>query len=347
MLPYGIMNRYYSTGSDVVSILKNFIKGIVVGIATLVPGVSGGTMAIVVGIYDRLIHSVSSFFKDWKKNTLFLFQVGVGVLLGILLFNRLMLMALDKIPYVMSYLFMGIIIGGLPVLYKKAMSIRTDIPGGIDSAAGANKSGTDNSGANPSSGTNKSGANKPGLDKSFANKPAANKSSVHKLSTYKYVIADIIFLAIGFCTVLLMTSEPDAVITLATGNTLVSYLFLIFAGLILAIALVLPGISFSFMLLVLGIYDITLKAIKDFNIPYLIPLGLGVAVGTFATARILENLLAKHTRKTYMLIIGFVLGSLVEVFPGIPQGWQLVVSAVALVLGFIGMLQLGRKGITD
>lgn len=292
-------------GSDIVSFLKNFIRGIVVGIATLVPGVSGGTMAIVVGIYDRLIHSVSSFFKDWKKNILFLFQVGVGVVLGILLFNRLMLIALDAIPYVMSYLFMGIIIGGLPVLYRKAMSIGTDMPASID------------------------------------------KAGAKKFGPSEFKITDIIFLVIGFCTVLLMTSEPDAVITLATGNTLLSYLFLILAGVILAIALVLPGISFSFMLLVLGIYDITLKAIQDFNIPYLIPLGLGVAAGTFATARILENLLQKHTRKTYMLIIGFVLGSLAEVFPGIPQGWQLPFSAVALISGFIAMFLLGRKGVTD
>ncbi len=318
MLLYGIMNRYYSIGSDVVNFLKNFIKGIVVGIATLVPGVSGGTMAIVVGIYDRLIHSVSSFFKDWKKNTLFLFQVGAGVLLGILLFNRLMLIALDAMPYVMSYLFMGIIIGGLPVLYKKAMSIGTEISGGM------HKSG----GVDTSAGINKAGTNKFSTDVSVR-------------------IADIIFLVIGFCTVLLMTSEPDAVITLASGDTLLSYLFLILAGVILAIALVLPGISFSFMLLVLGMYDITLKAIGDFNIPYLIPLGLGVAAGTFATARIIENLLAKHTRKTYMLIIGFVLGSLLEVFPGIPQGWQLPVSAFALILGFITMFLLGRKGVTQ
>ncbi len=307
--------------------LKNFIKGIVVGIATLVPGVSGGTMAIVVGIYDRLIHSVSSFFKDWKKNTLFLFQVGAGVLLGILLFNRLMLIALDAMPYVMSYLFMGIIIGGLPVLYKKAMSIGAEKSGGMHKSGGVDTSAV---------------ANKVGT-----NKFATYKSDTYKSDTYKFKITDIIFLVIGFGTVLLMTSEPDAVITLASGDSLLSYLFLILAGVILAIALVLPGISFSFMLLVLGMYDITLKAIQDFNIPYLIPLGLGVAAGTFATARIIENLLAKHTRKTYMLIIGFVLGSLLEVFPGIPQGWQLPVSAFALILGFITMFLLGRKGITD
>lgn len=303
--------------------LKNFFKGIVVGVATLVPGVSGGTMAIVLGIYDRLIHSVGSFFEDWKKNFLFLFQVGIGGLLGILLFDRLMLSALEVVPYVMQFLFIGIIIGGLPVLYKKAMS--SELTGSTDTAYEANTAGS---------------TTHPKTD----NHPNAID---HRKVVVLPNISDILFLIIGIAIVLLMTSKPDAVINLATGSTLLSYIFLLIAGVILAVALVLPGISFSFMLLALGMYDITLKAIKDLNIPYLIPLGLGVAIGTFGTAKILERLLQKHPRKTYMIIIGFVLGSLVEVFPGIPQGWQLPASVAVFVVGFIAMYWLGRKGITD
>jgi len=279
-----------------VDYIKNFIKGVVVGVATLVPGVSGGTMAIVLGLYDRLIHSVGSFIGDWKKNFLFLVQVGAGGLFGILLFNRLMLNALEVVPYVMQFLFIGIIIGGLPVLYRKAMSI-----------------------------------------------------GVTGRQEIKYIpnISDIIFLAIGIAIVMVMTSRPETVVNLATGSTLLSYIFLLLAGVILAVAFVLPGISFSFMLLALGMYDITLKAIKDINIPYLIPLGLGVVLGTFGTAKILEKLMLRHPRKTYMIIIGFVAGSLVEVFPGIPPGWQLPVSAAAFILGFAAMYLLGKKGVTE
>lgn len=280
----------------------NFFKGIIVGIATLVPGVSGGTMSIILGIYDRLIHSVGSFFQDWKKNFLFLLQVGSGGLIGILLFDRLMLYALESAHYVMRFLFIGIIIGGLPVLYKKAMSVERTGDGWT-----VNRSGF----------TNRLG------------------------------ISDILFIIAGIAIVLLMTSKPDAVINLAAGGTLLSYVFLIVAGVIFAVALVLPGISFSFMLLALGMYDITLKAIRDLNIPYLIPLGMGVALGTFGTARILERLLQKYPRKTYMIIIGFVLGSMAEVYPGIPFGWQLPVSAVVCLAGFAAMYMLGKKGVTD
>ncbi|HEX2947268.1 MAG TPA: DUF368 domain-containing protein [Clostridia bacterium] len=268
-------------------IIKNFIKGIITGIATLVPGVSGGTMAIILGIYDRLIHSVSSIFEDFKKNFLFLFQVGLGGVLGILLFSRLMESAMNTIPYIMQFLFIGIIIGGLPVLYGKSVS--------------------------------------------------SGKGS----------IVDYIFLIAGFATVLLMTSEPQAIVNLATARGVLSYVFLVFAGIIIAVALVLPGISASFMLLALGMYSLTLNAINTINIPFLIPLGAGLAIGTFGTARAIEKLLQKYPRKTYMLIIGFVLGSLVEVFPGIPQGWQLPASIAVLLLGFAVIFWLGKKGLTD
>lgn len=268
-------------------IVKNFIKGVVTGVATLVPGVSGGTMAIILGIYDRLIHSVSSIFGDFKKNFLFLLQVGLGGVLGILLFSRLMESAMNTIPYVMQFLFIGIIIGGLPVLYKKSVSVDKGSP------------------------------------------------------------ADYIFLIAGFAIVFLMTLEPQAIVNLATARGVLSYIFLIIAGIVIAIALVLPGISASFMLLALGVYSLTLNAINTLNIPFLIPLGIGLAVGTFGTAKAIEKLLQKYPRKTYMLIIGFVLGSLVEVFPGIPQGWQLPASIAVFILGFAVIFWLGRKGLTD
>jgi putative membrane protein len=101
------------------------------------------------------------------------------------------------------------------------------------------------------------------------------------------------------------------------------------------------------MLLVLGMYEITLNAINTLNIPFLIPLGIGLALGTFGTAKIIERFLQKHPRKTYMLIIGFVVGSLAEVFPGIPTGWQLPVSVVLFLAGFALMFMLGKKGLAD
>lgn len=267
--------------------LKNFIKGIAVGVATLVPGVSGGTMAIILGIYDDLIHAAGSFFENWKKNFMLLLVVGLGGVLGILLFSRLLENAITKYPHVMQFLFMGIIIGGLPVLYRKST--------------------------------------------------ASGKGN----------IKDFVFLILGFVIVLLMSAEPAAITNMAADQGALSVIFLFIAGIVIAIALVLPGISGSFMLLILGLYGVTLNAINTINIPFLIPLGLGVAAGTLGTAKIIEKFLQKHPGKTYMLIIGFVLGSLVQVFPGIPANSQLIASAAAFIIGLLVIYWLGKKGLTD
>jgi putative membrane protein len=270
-----------------VEYIKNIIKGAATGIAMLVPGVSGGTMAIILGIYDKMIHSVSSFFQEWKKNLLFLLQVGAGGVLGVLLFGRIMENAMASIPHIMKFLFAGFIVGGLPVLYRKSVS------------------------------TGKGGA------------------------------SDLIFAVIGFVIVLLMASEPEAVVNMASASGILGFVFLVAAGLVIAIGFVLPGISTSFMLLVLGLYEITLGAINTVNIPFLIPLGLGVAGGTIGTAKIIEKLLAKYPRKMYLLIIGFVVGSLIEVYPGMPAGWQLPASVAAFVSGFVIMFIIGEKGMVD
>lgn len=262
--------------------LINFLKGIAVGIATLVPGVSGGTMSIILGIYDDLIHSVSSFFHDWKKNLIFLGQVALGGLLGMVLLSNVLEEALIKYPFVMKFFFIGVIFGGLPVLFKKASGTKSEGKGYI-------------------------------------------------------------FFAIGFIIVFLMSSEPGSVTTLATTKGILSVIFLLIAGFIIAIALILPGISGSFMLLALGLYDVTLNAINTLNIPFLIPLALGALIGTVATTKTIEKLLQKYPRKTYMLILGFIAGSIPQVYPGIPTGGQFFPSIVAIVLGFILIYILGKK----
>lgn len=263
--------------------IKNFIKGMVIGVATLVPGVSGGTMAVILGVYDDLIHAIGSFFEDWKKHTLLLMELGLGAVLSLLLFSKLLENALIKFPFTMQFLFMGIIIGGLPVLYKKSVS------------AGKR---------NPS---------------------------------------DYLFLMIGFVAVLLLSSEPDTTTAMATTPGLLGILFLFIAGIVLAVALVLPGISGSFMLLTLGLLSITYHAINTIDIPFLIPLGLGVVVGTLGTTKLIEKFLQKYPSKTYMLIMGFVVGSLISVFPGIPTGSQLITSIVAFILGLIAILFMGKS----
>lgn len=267
--------------------IKNFLKGMAVGIGTLVPGVSGGTIAIILGIYDEMIHAVSSFFENWKKHAIFLLTVGAGGLFGMLLFSRLLESAINNYPYVMRYLFMGAIIGGLPVLYRKS------------------------------------------------------------LPTRKRTITDYFFLILGFVIVLFLSKEAGVADGMASDQGWLSLVYLFIAGIVIAIALVLPGISGSFVLLIMGLHTLTLNAINTVNIAFLIPLALGTAAGILGTTKIIENFLNKYPDKTYLFIIGLVIGSIVSVFPGIPAGAQFLPSLLAMAAGIAILLFLGKRGIVE
>ena len=90
-------------------------------------------------------------------------------------------------------------------------------------------------------------------------------------------------------------------------------------------------------------YDETMMAISTLYMPYLIPLAIGLIVGIFATTKVIEKALTSYPRPTYMMILGFVLASVAEVFPGIPDGIQIPVSAVTFAAGCVLILLLSRK----
>ena len=349
---------------------KNIIKGVVIGISMMVPGVSGGTMAIVLGIYDKLVHSVAAIFKDFRKNILFLVQFGIGGAAGVLIFSRLMEGAMTRYPYIMRYLIMGVIMGGLPLLYKKASESGADTQrnkvgtgeSSIDVQDDKTHTPRDKQDGRTHTQHNVQRSNAHARQNTRISKTCAqeNRAAIRRTAgsvsgstvgsasgSTAGSVTDYIFLVLGAAIVLLMTLEPESLINMATDGSLTSYIFLLISGVIIAVGVVLPGISWSFMLLVLGMYEITLNAINTFNIPFLIPLGIGMVLGIFGTAKAIERFLQKYPRKTYMLIIGFVAGSLVEVYPGIPQGWQLPVSAAAFIAGFAAIFILGKKGFAE
>lgn len=267
-------------GND--SFIIRAIKGIVIGAVMLVPGVSGGTMAIILGIYDDLIHSLSTLRRKPKKKLAFLATFALAALLGIILFSNPMLTALNLWYYPMMFLFMGAILGSVPPLYRKVRVSRIKRVNVLVACLGA---------------------------------------------------------FIGIMTMYL----PAGVFQLSTQFNLYYFLMLILAGLIVAVALVLPGISASYILLMLGMYDITLMAINELNLYYLIPLTIGLIGGTLLTAGILEKAMKRHPQFTYMLIIGFMLGSLVQIFPGLPTGSNLLHCVLSFSIGLIVILWMGRR----
>lgn len=251
--------------------IKNFLKGIIISISQVVPGVSGGTIAMVLGIYDKLLHAVNNILSDFKNQYKILLQVGIGAVVGILIFSNIISILLESYSIQLGYLFIGIILGGAPLMFRKA------------TINGFNK-------------------------------------------------LNLIYLILGIIAVLLMSNGSTDSSTIITSLTILTTVNLFVAGIIIAIALILPGISGSFILLVLGLYNTVITAVTEFNIPILIPIILGGIVGTLGTAKIIENLLSKYPGQTYMLIGGFVLGSVFGVFPGF-HGTS---SLIGIGLGIIG-----------
>ncbi len=264
------------------NIAVRVIKGFIIGASMLVPGASGGTMAIILGVYDELIHAVSTLRCNLKENILLLGTFSIAGILGIILFSRPMLTAVTIWNKPMLFLFLGAILGSIPPLYRKVRISRI--------------------------------------------KPVN-------------ILVALIGAILGICTMYL----PEGLFRVSSGFSFYSFSVLILAGVIIAVALILPGISASYILLMLGMYDLTLVAIKEFNLFYLVPLTAGVLGGTFMTAGILEREMKRHPQFTYMLIIGFMLGSLVQVFPGVPEGSEIVPCIVTFTAGLAAILWIGRK----
>ena len=92
----------------------------------------------------------------------------------------------------------------------------------------------------------------------------------------------------------------------------------------------------------MGMYDETMKAIGELYFPYLLPLGIGLILGIILTTKLLEKAMINHPQPTYLIILGFIAGSVVEVFPGIPMGWNIPLCIALFLAGFV-IIQLLSK----
>lgn len=262
-------------------IISYIAKGLGVGASMLIPGVSGGTMAIILNIYDDLITAVSTFFKSKRKNLIILGSFALGGAVGMFLFSKAILYVTQTYRMPMMFLFLGAIIGSIPMLYKKA-------------------------------------------------------------SIKRFSAMQLLYPAIGFLLVFLLTFIPSGLFEIKLENGILNALLMIVAGVICAIALVLPGISVSYMLLMVGLYEPTMKAAETMDIAFLLPLLLGGIVGVFATAKILGKAMSKHSQATYLIILGFLLGSIFDVFPGVPNGIDWLICIITFAIGFGAIYFLSR-----
>jgi putative membrane protein len=234
--------------------LSNFLKGIVIGIANVIPGVSGGTMAVVLNIFDTLVAVLSldipTIKKKWK-DVLFLF-IGVGV--GIVALSFIMELLLKYFPTQCNWFFAGVVLGSVPLILKKA------------------------------------------------------ETPVKKLSISK-IVPFLLTLAV-MIVIFIFTDSVDKESGAVLANNAGTFMYMILAGMIAAFCMIVPGISGSFILVVIGAYSTVISIVTNFNIILLGGLGIGVLLGLVLGAKLIKFLLKRFPAHTYLAILGLVLGSL-------------------------------------
>src|SRR5690625_1582152 len=102
------------------------IKGMLMGVSNIIPGVSGGTMAVSLGSYDDLIFSITQFFSKKKKSIRFLVPLALGLVLGVVFFSYAIEFLLAEYAFITSLAFVGLILGGLPILLKEFRETLTE-----------------------------------------------------------------------------------------------------------------------------------------------------------------------------------------------------------------------------
>ena len=275
-----------------ISYLFLTLKGIVIGVANIIPGVSGGTMAVVLGIYDRLIEAIGGFVTDKNQRLshfLFLFFIVIGAGMGLKGLAPVITYSLDHHVELTMLFFMGLIAGSLPAVI--------------------------------------------GL------------SGVKKLS-----LLDMAALGLGVVLVLMLGAAPESKHEIEASANNIGSLALFVSGILAGGAMIVPGVSGSLVLVLIGAYPVLLYAVDklDFKLLFILASGGGLGVLIFS---ILIRFLLKHVpNPTHAFIFGLVGASIIILFRGFPQveyGW--LQGSISFILGAViahasGMLTPNKAG---
>lgn len=267
------------------------VKGFIMGIANIIPGVSGGTLALTLGIYERFIGALSHFFSNLKENIKFLLPIAIGLCLAILSMSRVIDYSYEHFPIPTTLFFVGLVIGGIPMLYHKVKG----------------------------------------------------KKEGKQISSW-------IILLMTFSLVIVMAFADQLFGTTAkvnlSGLDLWGYIILFFVGVIAAATMVIPGVSGSLVLMLLGYYYPILKVVKSLtkfenlgeNIMIAGIFGVGVLVGIVLISKIIEFLLKKFETKTYYGVLGFIFASILAIpISTYNEVENLVFSVPQILIGIIFM----------
>lgn len=281
--------------------LKLILQGMAVGIANIIPGVSGGTMMVAMGLYDKLIHCITHLKSEFKEAVKLLVPIFAGAGIAIIVLSRLFEYLLTEHPIPTNFAFCGLIAGSLPFIFQKVKG--------------------------------------------------------HSVSISKAVS----FLAFFALVIVMALMGETSGAAADVSFNLINVIKLLGVGIIAAATMVIPGVSGSMMLMLLGYYDVVLATINDaidsliaFDmagimkaVGVLAPFGIGVVIGIFVIAKIIEFIFSKAEVHAYYAIIGLIIASPIAIL--INTNWAgfsistMLISAGTFILGWIVASKLGGE----
>lgn len=272
--------------------VKLILKGGAIGVANIIPGVSGGTMAVVLGVYQDLVEAIGNFVTNNEKRreyTGLLLKIALGAISAVLALSWLMDFLLSNYPKHTYLFFVGLIIGSIPSIYR-----------------------------------------------------AHEDMVLSVASVFAFLGGILLILAFAF-----LFPEVDRAnnIHLEYQITMSGLALLLLGGVFAGGSMIIPGISGSFVLVLLGQYGVVIKALKEFNFVLLGVVAVGATIGVWGFAKIINFFFKVFPKETLYFILGLIIASLYPIFPGLPEGTKR--SLLAILLAFLGVMTayiLGEKG---
>lgn len=276
----------------VLSYIKILLCGMIFGVANVIPGVSGGTMLVVFGMYDRLTEAISGI-KAIFRNIVFLVFFGVGAGVGILGFAKLLNSLFENFPVQTNMYFIGLILGSIPLVYQL---------------------GTEEQKAKP-------------------------------LCLVPLLIAGAV--VVGLAVLQNSMGDAEQAAESVAGFDILMTIKLVVFAFIAAVAMIIPGVSGSFVMMLLGVYQTVISAIQfnALNFYVIIPVAVGVVLGVILGAKIISTLMKKFRLMAYSAIMGLVIGSVYAILPnGFGFNLQTGYGFVCLLFGVLTSILVEKLG---
>ena len=260
--------------------MRNFLKGIIVGIGGIAPGLSGSVLLVILGLYEKAVAAIGTLFKDFKNNVKFLLPLVLGFGVGVIIFSKIVDFLLVNYEMYTRYAFFFFFFGTIPLFYKEL-----------------------------------------------------KKNGFHK----KYYAIIIIAAIIGFS---FFHFNANLFPTITDPNLLQS----VFLGIAVAGSSIVPGVDSAVILSSLGLYELYVGSIADFNLSILIPAGVGLVIGVLVISFIMNKLIKRFYTVTFSVIFGLFLSIIPNVLNescGLGFNLNSVISIILVVIGFAFSYFLG------